>query len=82
MAELLDYDERFIASSKDPEKLAAGVKYVHDHPQDMQIIIEKNKDRVTRFYDRDKVFQTYGRLYREYMEDPAHTARIDETGVV
>ena len=62
--ELLDYDERFISSSKDPEKLAAGVKFIFEHPEEMQLIVEKNKDRVVRFYDRDKVFETYGELYR------------------
>jgi hypothetical protein len=33
----------------------------------MRLIVEKNKDRVIRFYDRDKVFQTYGDLYRQYI---------------
>jgi glycosyltransferase involved in cell wall biosynthesis len=68
VAELLDYDDRFIASSKDPEKLAAGVKFVYEHPQEMQLMVDKNKDRVIRFYDRDKVFQTYGDLYRQYID--------------
>jgi glycosyltransferase involved in cell wall biosynthesis len=67
VAELLDYDDRFIAPSKDPEKLAAGVRFVYEHPEQMRLIVEKNKDRVIRFYDRDKVFQTYGDLYRQYI---------------
>jgi len=66
VAELLDYDERFIASSKDPVKLAAAVKHIYDHPDEMKAIVERNRDRVIRFYDRDKVFQTYGDLYRRY----------------
>ena len=33
VGELLDYDERFVASSKDPEKLAAGVRYIYEHPE-------------------------------------------------
>jgi glycosyltransferase involved in cell wall biosynthesis len=71
VAELLDYDDRFIAPSKDPEKLAAGVRFVHEHPEEMRIIVEKNRDRVVRFYDRDKVFQTYGELYRRYIDAAA-----------
>ena len=68
VAELLDYDDRFIAPSKDPEKLAAGVRFIHEHPEEMRTIVQKNRDRVVRFYDRDKVFQTYGELYRRYVE--------------
>jgi len=68
VAELLDYDDRFIAPSKDPEKLAAGVKYIYEHPEEIQLIVKKNKDRVVRFYDRNKVFQTYGDLYRQHIE--------------
>jgi glycosyltransferase involved in cell wall biosynthesis len=71
VAELLDYDDRFIASSKDPEKLAAGVRFIYEHPEEMRLIVEKNKDRVIRFYDRDKVFETYGDLYRRYTDASA-----------
>ncbi len=72
VAELLDFDERFIASSKDPEKLAAGVQYIHDHPAEIESIVEKNRERVVRFYDRDKVFETYGELYRTHSDHSAH----------
>jgi len=67
VAELIDYDDRFLAPSKDPEKLAAGVRYIYEHPEEMKRIVEKNKDRVVRFYDRDMVFQTYGDLYRQHI---------------
>jgi glycosyltransferase involved in cell wall biosynthesis len=74
VAELVDYDDRFLAPSKDPEKLAAGVRFIYEHPKEMQLIIEKNKDRVVRFYDRDRVFQTYGELYRRYIHAPVAAA--------
>ncbi len=64
--ELLDYDERFLAAPKDPEKLAQGVLYVRDHPQEMEALTAQNRERVLRFYDRTAVFQTYGELYREH----------------
>ena len=67
VGELLDYDDRFIAPSKDPEKLAAGVRFVYEHPEEMGRIIQRNRDRVVRFYDRVKVFQTYGDLYRRHI---------------
>ena len=81
VAELLDYDERFIASSKDPEKLAAGVKYIHDHPEEIDSIVDKNRERVVRFYDRDKVFQTYGDLYRRYINSAKPALQTGESGV-
>jgi glycosyltransferase involved in cell wall biosynthesis len=74
VGELLDYDERFIASSKDPEKLAAGVRFIYDHPEEIRLLIRRNRDRVVRFYDRDKVFETYGDLYRRYAEARVHPA--------
>jgi glycosyltransferase involved in cell wall biosynthesis len=74
VGELLDYDDRFIASSKDPEKLAAGVRYIYEHPEEIRLIIQRNKSRVVRFYDRDKVFETYGNLYRRYVAAPADSA--------
>jgi len=81
VAELLDYDERFIASSKDPEKLAAGVKYIHDHPEEIATIVDKNRERVVRFYDRDKVFQTYGDLYRQHIDSAVPAAQTGDSGV-
>jgi glycosyltransferase involved in cell wall biosynthesis len=81
VAELLDYDERFIASSKDPEKLAAGVAYIHGHPEEIDAIVEKNRERVVRFYDRDKVFQTYGDLYRQYIDSIVPAEQTGESGI-
>jgi len=88
VAELLEYDDRFIAPSKDPEKMAAGVRFIYDHPEEMRLIVAKNRDRVVHFYDRDKVFQTYGDLYRQYIDasaadvasDPADAAAAAKKG--
>jgi glycosyltransferase involved in cell wall biosynthesis len=62
--ELLDYDERFLASSKDAQKLAQAVRYVHGHPDEMRAVSEKNRAKVDRFYDKTEVFRRYGELYR------------------
>ena len=84
VGELLDYDDRFIASSKDPEKLAAGVRFIYEHPEEIRLIIQRNRDKVVRFYDRDKVFETYGDLYRRYVGAPvtpaADQSRDSEAG--
>ncbi|UCF96780.1 MAG: GT4 family glycosyltransferase PelF [Spirochaetaceae bacterium] len=82
VAELIDFDDRFIAPSKDPEKLAAGVRYIYEHPQEMEIIVQKNRDRVVRFYDRDKVFQTYGDLYLQHINASTSGEQIDASEVV
>jgi glycosyltransferase involved in cell wall biosynthesis len=66
VAELLDFDERFLAPPKDPERLAAGVRLLHDNPQEAAALAVRARERVLRFYDRDAVFETYGDLYRRY----------------
>jgi glycosyltransferase involved in cell wall biosynthesis len=64
--ELLDHDERFLASSRDAEKLAQSVRYVHAHPQDMVALAVKNRDKVDRFYDKTRVFNQYGEIYTSF----------------
>jgi glycosyltransferase involved in cell wall biosynthesis len=63
--ELLDYDDRFIAPSKDPEALAASIKYIHDNPGEMAALKERNKDKVLRFYNRRELLETYRDIYSE-----------------
>ncbi len=62
--ELLDYDERFLAASKDAEALARSIGWVHDHPAETAELVRKNKDTVARFYDKATVYRRYGELYR------------------
>ncbi|MBN2738272.1 MAG: GT4 family glycosyltransferase PelF [Spirochaetales bacterium] len=62
--ELLDYDERLLASPKDPEKLAQNVKWIFDHPSLLRDLIDRNKLKVVKFYDRQEVFRAYYELYR------------------
>jgi glycosyltransferase involved in cell wall biosynthesis len=62
--ELLDYDERFLAASKDAESLARSVRYVHDHPAEIAELVKKNKETVARFYDKAEVSRKYLALYR------------------
>ena len=80
VGELLDYDDRFIASSKDPEKLAAGVRFIYEHPEEIRLIIQRNRDKVVRFFDRDKVFETYGDLYRRHVGAPVVSAADENQG--
>ena len=63
--ELLDYDERFLSPPKDPEKLAEGVRYIHDNPEEIANLVKKNKDKVHRFYDRHDLHNNYREIYRD-----------------
>lgn len=62
--ELLDYDERFLSASKDPQRLAAGVSYVREHAEEMKAIVEQNRKKTEIFYDRNEVFKNYLEIYQ------------------
>ena len=64
--ELLDFDDRFIAPPKDALHLAEGAKYIYEHPEEMEDLIEKNRERVLLFYERKSLHQAYRDIYHEY----------------
>ncbi len=66
--EMLDYDERFLAPSKDPVKLAECVMFVHDHPDVMKEINERNKHKAVTLYNKQDMLRRYGDLYRSMRE--------------
>jgi glycosyltransferase involved in cell wall biosynthesis len=61
--EMLDYDERFLAPSKDPGKLAEAVFYVHDHPDEMKTINERNRKKTLTLYNKQDMKDRYRSLY-------------------
>ncbi len=63
--EMLDYDERFLASSKDVERLARNVTYIHSHPDEIAVEIAKNKEKVKHLYNKNDLYDKYRELYRE-----------------
>ncbi len=67
--EMLDYDEGFLASSKDAEKLAWNVKWIKNHPEEMTSINIKNKEKVNRLYNKRDLYSTYQKLYAELLEN-------------
>ncbi len=67
--EMLDYDDRFLASSKDAEKLAWNVKYIKNHPEEMEEIIRSNKEKVNTLYNKNDLYSTYKNLYRKLLEN-------------
>jgi glycosyltransferase involved in cell wall biosynthesis len=66
--EMLDYDERFLADSKDAAKLAEGVRFVHRNPDETARINEKNKAKVLSLYDKKDLLVKYRELYRRMKE--------------
>ncbi|MBI9098946.1 MAG: GT4 family glycosyltransferase PelF [Spirochaetaceae bacterium] len=66
--EMLDYDEHYLASSKDAEKLAWCVNYVKNNPEEVAAQMIKNKEKMYRLYDKNDLYKTYRNLYKELME--------------
>ncbi|MFP4365160.1 MAG: GT4 family glycosyltransferase PelF, partial [Spirochaetia bacterium] len=64
VAEMLNFDERFLAAPKDADKLASGVLYIHDNPEEMRILNEQNKKKVYAFYDKEDLHKRFDSLYR------------------
>ncbi|MCK5199888.1 MAG: glycosyltransferase, partial [Spirochaetales bacterium] len=67
--EMLDYDDRFLASPKDAEKLACNVKWIKNHPEEMALINIKNKEKVNRLYNKKDLYSTYQKLYTKLLEN-------------
>lgn len=63
VAELLNYDGRFIAPLKDAEKLAEGVMYIYNNPEETAELVKSNKERVTKFYNKRDLIRQYLDLY-------------------
>ena len=68
VAEMLDYDDRFIAASKDAEKLARGVLYIHDNPQVMEELCRGYMKKVRAFYDKTDLHRTFRSLFHRLAE--------------
>lgn len=66
--EMLDYDDRFLAASKDSAKLAEGIRYIHDHPSEMAVINERNRQKVYSLYDKKDLLDKYRALYHRLKE--------------
>ncbi len=66
--EMLDYDDRFLAASKDSEKLAQGIRYIYSHPDEMKLINQKNRQKVFSLYDKKDLLNTYRSLYKSMLE--------------
>jgi len=63
VAEMLDYDERFLAASKDADKLAKGVIYIHHNPEIMEELTKGYMKKVRTFYDKVQLHKKFRATY-------------------
>jgi len=71
VSELLEGDTRFIAPSKDAGKIASGIEYVHDHPDEMAELAKKNRARVIAEYEKKELISRYRNLYSRFAPSAA-----------
>ena len=61
--EMLDYDENLLAPSKDSAKLAAGVIYLHDNPEEVERMRERNLRKVLNLYNKEELHRKFRDMY-------------------
>jgi polysaccharide biosynthesis protein PelF len=63
---LLSHDERLIAPPKDAEGIARRIAAICRNPEEYSAWVEERQEAVRTVYDRVKIFQQYGEIYRRY----------------
>ncbi len=66
--EMLDYNENFLAASKDSTKLAECIQYIYDNPDEIKKINEANRQKAINYYNKEDLHKRYQRLYNEFKE--------------
>lgn len=66
--EMLDYNDRLLAPSKDAAGLADAVLYVHDHPAEIEVMNGRNKARVGQHYHKADMMRRYAAVYHDVAE--------------
>jgi len=72
VSELLEGDRRFIAPPKDSGKIAQGIAYVLEHPDEMAKLAARNRERTVATYEKKELLARYGELYSRF--NPARAA--------
>jgi len=67
--EMLDYNDNYLASSKDAEKLARCVNYVKDNPLEVAEQMKKNREKLHRLYNKNDLYATYRKLYQKLLDE-------------
>ncbi len=66
--ELLNYDNRFLAPSRDASKLAEGIMTLYNNPDEVEILRKKNYQKVLNFYDKKDLHSRYREMYARIAE--------------
>ncbi len=67
--EMLDFDENLLADPKDSEKIASGILRIYNDKEYRMKLINKNKEKAIKFYNKKDLIQTYDDLYNKYIMD-------------
>ncbi len=67
--EMLDYNENYLSSSKDAEKLAWCVHYIRNNPDDVEKQMVINREKLYRLYNKNDLYIRYRKLYKELLEN-------------
>jgi glycosyltransferase involved in cell wall biosynthesis len=64
--EMLRFDDRLLAPSKDAEKLAEGIRFIHDNPEEVEQMKIRNREMVYEKYNRKDLHKRYLGIYERY----------------
>ncbi len=67
--EMLDYNDNFLAPSKDAAKLAECIRYIYNNPDEMKIINEQNKQKTVNYYNKVDLHKRYQKIYNDFSEN-------------
>jgi glycosyltransferase involved in cell wall biosynthesis len=66
--EMLSFDDRLLAPSKGAEKLAEGIRFIHDNPEEVEQMKIRNREMVFEKYNRKDLHKRYLGIYTSYGE--------------
>jgi glycosyltransferase involved in cell wall biosynthesis len=63
VAEMMDFDDRFIAASKDAVGIAKGILYIRRNPEEIKLLVERNIVKVLTHYDKKTLLERMRAVY-------------------
>ncbi len=69
--EMLDYDDRFLAYTKDSVQIAKGILYIYNHPEEIRELAAQNREKVRTFYDKQLLLERIRGIYQRLGEEKA-----------
>jgi polysaccharide biosynthesis protein PelF len=66
--EMLNYEEELLADPKDSEKIASGMIKLFKNKSFKEKLINNNREKALKFYNKKDLIQNYNDLYNKYIE--------------